>query len=235
MSDSSITRRQLEELMMSLSFNIHTNEDIQFLNQLYNNNQADMYIFRLTNTKKYFESIIIPYCKEHWKEIKEVISDENIKNEFILNFGEIPQMSQPQPSEIPQMSQPQLSEIPEQEINVQQTNDNENNNSSIDENGGNSEEDNKGCCSCCCLCLCRIVPGSRHREIRTTRQTPSQSSLTWRTISCGTGASTWMPQWQAQRQSQMSSSSSSSSSSRRMTVSITSSRNASRPQAGSAM
>ena len=87
MSDS-ITRRQLEELMMSLSFNIHTNEDIQFLNQLYNNNQADMYIFRLTNTKKYFESIIIPYCKEHWKEIKEVISDENIKNEFILNFGE---------------------------------------------------------------------------------------------------------------------------------------------------
>ena len=110
---------------MSLSFNIHTNEDIQFLNQLYNNNQADMYIFRLTNTKKYFESIIIPYCKEHWKEIKEVISDENIKNEFILNFGEIPQMSQPQPSEIPQMSQPQLSEIPEQEINVQQTNDNE--------------------------------------------------------------------------------------------------------------
>ena len=89
MTDSSITRRQLEELMMSLSFNIHTNEDIQFLNQLYNNNQADMYIFRLTNTKKYFESIIIPYCKEHWKEIKEVISDENIKNEFIRNFGEV--------------------------------------------------------------------------------------------------------------------------------------------------
>ena len=86
MSDS-ITRRQLEELMMSLSFNIHTNEDIQFLNQLYNNNQADMYIFRLTNTKKYFESIIIPYCKEHWKEIIKTITNENIKNEFILNFG----------------------------------------------------------------------------------------------------------------------------------------------------
>ena len=85
MSDS-ITRRQLEELMMSLSFNIHTDEDIQFLNQLYNNNQADMYIFRLTNTKKYFESIIIPYCKEHWKEIIKTITNENIKNEFILNF-----------------------------------------------------------------------------------------------------------------------------------------------------
>ena len=84
---NSITRRQLEELMMSLSFNIHTDEDIQFLNQLYSNNQADMYIFRLTNTKKYFESIIIPYCKEHWKEIIKTITNENIKNEFILNFG----------------------------------------------------------------------------------------------------------------------------------------------------
>ena len=86
MSDS-ITRRQLEELMMSLSFNIHTDEDIQFLNKIYNNNQADMYIFRLTNTKKYFESIIIPYCKEHWKEIIKTITNENIKNEFILNFS----------------------------------------------------------------------------------------------------------------------------------------------------
>ena len=112
MTDS-LTRKQLEELMMSLSFNIHTNEDIQFLNQLYNNNQADMYIFRLTNTKIYFESIIIPYCKEHWKEIIKTITNENIKNEFILNFGEISQMSKPQPSE-----------IPVQEINVQQTNDN---------------------------------------------------------------------------------------------------------------
>ena len=43
-NSDSITRRQLEELMMSLSFYIHTNEDIQFLNQLYNNKQADMYI-----------------------------------------------------------------------------------------------------------------------------------------------------------------------------------------------
>ena len=85
MSDS-ITRRQLEELMMSLSFNIHTNEDIQFLNQLYNNNQADMYIFRLTNTKKYFESIIIPYCKEHWNEIKDNISNPIIKDKFTNNF-----------------------------------------------------------------------------------------------------------------------------------------------------
>ena len=83
---NSITRKQLEELMMSLSFNIHTDEDIQFLNKIYNNNQADMYIFRLTNTKKYFESIIIPYCKEHWKEIIKTITNENIKNEFILNF-----------------------------------------------------------------------------------------------------------------------------------------------------
>ena len=85
MSDS-ITRRQLEELMMSLSFNIHTNEDIQFLNKIYNNNQADMYIFRLTNTKKYFESVIIPYCEEHWKEIKDNISNPIIKDKFTNNF-----------------------------------------------------------------------------------------------------------------------------------------------------
>ena len=85
MSDS-ITRRQVEELMMSLSFNIYTDEDIQFLNQIYNDNQLNKDIFRLTNTKIYFESVIIPYCEQHWKEIKDNISNPIIKDKFTDNF-----------------------------------------------------------------------------------------------------------------------------------------------------
>ena len=134
----SITRKKLEEIMFSLNFYAHDDEDIQFLNNLYNNNQADMYIFRFTDTKIYFEIAIISYCKEHWKEIKEEISDENIKNEFILNFGEADNKNKENNN----------SSIEENKDNSKK--DNEGNNK--EENKDNSKKDNKGCCSCCYCC-----------------------------------------------------------------------------------
>ena len=54
-----IKRKELEELMFSLSFKITTDNDIKRINDIYAMNQSDFYIFRLTNTKIYFEQIII--------------------------------------------------------------------------------------------------------------------------------------------------------------------------------
>lgn len=81
-----ITRRKLEEIMFSLSFKITTDEDIQFINNTYLKNQSEFYIFRLTNTKIYFEQIIVPYCQQNFTSIIKTINDQNIQNQFRNNF-----------------------------------------------------------------------------------------------------------------------------------------------------
>ena len=80
-----ITRRKLEEIMFSLSFKITTDEDIQFINNTYLKNQSEL-IFRLTNTKIYFEQIIVPYCQQNFTSIIKTINDQNIQNQFRNNF-----------------------------------------------------------------------------------------------------------------------------------------------------
>ena len=80
-----ITRRKLEEIMLSLSFKITTDEDIQFINNTYLKNQSEL-IFGLTNTKLYFEQIIVPYCQQNFTSIIKTINDQNIKKQFRNNF-----------------------------------------------------------------------------------------------------------------------------------------------------
>lgn len=81
-----IKRKELEELMFSLSFKITTDNDIKRINDIYAMNQSDFYIFRLTNTKIYFEQIIVPYCQQNFTSIIKTINDQNIQNQFRNNF-----------------------------------------------------------------------------------------------------------------------------------------------------
>ena len=41
---------------------------------------------RLTNTKIYFEQIIVPYCQQNFTSIIKTINDQNIQNQFRNNF-----------------------------------------------------------------------------------------------------------------------------------------------------
>lgn len=84
--NQNITRRKLEEIMMSLSYKITTDEDIKFINDAYLDDDIDSKIFRLSNTKKYFEEIIVPYCRQHFKSIINTIHDQNERKRFKENF-----------------------------------------------------------------------------------------------------------------------------------------------------
>ena len=95
MEEQEISRRKLEEIMLSLSFKITTDEDIQFINNTYLKNQSEFCIFRLTNTKLYFEQIIVPYCQQNFTSIIKTINDQNIKKQFRNNFEQRKNISVP--------------------------------------------------------------------------------------------------------------------------------------------
>lgn len=86
MSYDVIKRKELEELMFSLSFKITTDNDIKRINDIYAMNQSEQTIFHLENSKKYFEQIIVPYCFQEFIAISNTIQNEEIKEQFNINF-----------------------------------------------------------------------------------------------------------------------------------------------------
>ena len=94
MEEQEISRKKLEEIMFSLSFKITTDEDIQFINNTYLKNQSEL-IFGLTNTKLYFEQIIVPYCQQNFTSIIKTINVQNIQNQFRNNFEQRKNISVP--------------------------------------------------------------------------------------------------------------------------------------------
>ena len=48
--------------------------------------ESEYHKVRLTNTKIYFEQIIVPYCQQNFASIIKTINDQNIQNQFRNNF-----------------------------------------------------------------------------------------------------------------------------------------------------
>lgn len=81
------TRRELEELMISLQFHIYTDEDIKRIILLKKANETDKFFFKLTSQKDYFEKIIIPFCDNAKSKIANRIIEPKIKNDFVKQFN----------------------------------------------------------------------------------------------------------------------------------------------------
>ena len=87
-----VTREMLEEIMLSFTIDIYSEEDIEFINNVYRDYMNKKYIFQLSKTEQYFKQFVITYCRVNYQTIVDKINFTNQQNkdDFIRNFGEEP-------------------------------------------------------------------------------------------------------------------------------------------------
>ena len=87
-----VTREMLEEIMLSFTIDVYSEEDIEFINQVYSDYMNKKYIFQLSKTEQYFKQFVITYCRVNYQTIVDKINFTNQQNkdDFIRNFGEKP-------------------------------------------------------------------------------------------------------------------------------------------------
>ena len=87
-----VTREMLEEIMLSFTIDVYSEEDIEFINQVYSDYMNKKYIFQLSKTEQYFKQFVITYCRVNYQTIVDKINFTNQQNkdDFIRNFGEEP-------------------------------------------------------------------------------------------------------------------------------------------------
>ena len=87
-----VTREMLEEIMLWFTIDIYSEEDIEFINNVYSDYMNKKYIFQLSKTEQYFKQFVITYCRVNNQTIVDKINFTNLQNkdDFIRNFGEEP-------------------------------------------------------------------------------------------------------------------------------------------------
>ena len=87
-----VTREMLEEIMLSFTIDIYSEEDIEFINNVYRDYMNKKYINKKKKTEQYFKQFVITYCRVNYQTIVDKINFTNQQNkdDFIRNFGEEP-------------------------------------------------------------------------------------------------------------------------------------------------
>ena len=98
-----VTREMLEEIMLSFTIDIYSEEDIEFINNVYRDYMNKKYIFQLSKTEQYFKQFVITYCRVNYQTIVDKINftNQNNRDDFIRNFGEQPKPNNGVMLEIP--------------------------------------------------------------------------------------------------------------------------------------